>query len=98
MELLFVVILAAGIGAILRYVVPGRSSHGLLLLPAIAAAAAAIVWVALTWFGWAWDGGWIWAVSLTLGGVAALVSALVLPRQRAAADERLFQRLTSARA
>ncbi len=98
MELLFVLVLAAGIGAVLRYVLPRRSSHGMLLLPAIAAATAAIVWVALTWLGWAWDGGWIWVLSLTLGGVATLITGLVLPGRRAAADERLFQQLSNARA
>ena len=36
--------------------------------PPIGAGVAAVVWVALTWLGWAWDGGWIWVVSLVAGG------------------------------
>ncbi len=98
MELLFVVLIAAGIGAVLRYSLPRRQSYGMLIVPSIAGSVAAVVWVGLTWLGWAWDGGWIWVVALGAGGVAALVSALVIPRVRQAADERLLHELSGGRA
>ena len=52
MELLFVTVIGAGIGAIIRYALPKRGSYGALLLPAIGAAVTAAVWVALVWVGW----------------------------------------------
>lgn len=94
MELLFVTVIGAGIGLLLRYVVPGRHTYGILVLPALAAAVTALVWVALVWLGWTFDGTWIWVVSLLAGGIAALVTALVLRRARPRADERLMQQLS----
>lgn len=94
MELLFVIVIAAGIGGILRYLLPGRDVHGVLLLPALSAAVAAIVWVALLWAGLTFDGGWIWVASLVAGGLAAVITGLALPRRRSAADEELFVRLS----
>ena len=51
MELLFVTVIGAGIGLIVRYVLPSRGTYGVLLVPAISAAATAITWVALLWAG-----------------------------------------------
>lgn len=98
MELLFVFVIAASIGLALRYLVPQRGTSGALLLPAIAAATAAIVWVALLWFGWSFDGTWIWVASLAAGGIAALVVGLVLPRRRVEADAHLLSRLSGGKA
>jgi hypothetical protein len=98
MELLFVTVIAAGIGAIVRYAVPSRGAYGLFLLPALAAAVTAIVWVALVWSGFTFDGGWIWAISLVAGGLAALLTAVLLPRQRKTADARLLTQLSGGKA
>jgi hypothetical protein len=97
MELLFVLVIAAGIGAVLRYVLPSRGTYGLLLLPGIAASVTAIVWVSLLWLGWTFDGTWIWVASLGAAFVAALVAGIVLPRVRAAADERKLTELVGRR-
>lgn len=93
MELLFVVMGAILIGLVPRYLLPGRGTYGSALLPAISAAVAAIVWAALTWAGWAFDGGWIWWVSLGAGGLAALVAPLIIAPRRKHSDEALFDRL-----
>lgn len=98
MELVYVTVIAALIGAGLRYLLPGHRAYGLLLLPAVTAAVTATVWVGLVWLGFTFDGGWIWAISLASGVVAALVSALLLVRYRATADERLLHRLSGGRA
>lgn len=90
MELLFVCIAAAGLGAIARYALPGRGTHGPVLLPAISTAVAAVAWAILTWLGWPFDGGWIWAVTLALAAIAAVVAGVVIPRRRRAADARLL--------
>lgn len=99
MELLFVVLIAAGLGAIARYTIRGRETYGSILLPAISAAVSAIVWVALLWgLNWQFDGTWIWVASLIAGPVVALVLAVVLPRRRHEADRELLARLSGVKA
>jgi hypothetical protein len=96
MELLFVTLIAFCIGLLWRYVVPGRETYGVVLLPSIAAAVTAIVWEILTWVGWKFDGGWIWVASLAVGGIIPLVLALLLPRRRHTNDQELLVRLSRA--
>ncbi len=96
MELLFVVMLGAGIGAIPRYILPGRDTYGSALLPAAGAAASAAVWAALTWLGWPFDGGWIWWVSLGASGLVSLVIPLLIASRRKRRDEHLFEQLLRA--
>jgi hypothetical protein len=98
MELLFVILIAAGLGFIAHYTLPGRDTRGALLLGAASAGVAAVIWVSLLWLGFTFDGGWIWLISLVAGGVAALVLALVLPRRRHAADRALLTKLSGGRA
>ena len=97
MELLFVLVIAAGIGAVLRYVLPSRGTYGIFLLPAVAAAVTAVVWIGLLWLGWTFDGTWIWVASLGAGGAAALAVGIALPRLRAASDERKLSELAGRR-
>ncbi len=98
MELLFVTVIGASIGLIARYVFPQRGTYGLLLVPAIAAAATSIVWVALLWAGLTFDGGWIWVASISAAIAASLVTVLVLPRKRNESDARLLAQLSGAKA
>ncbi len=94
MEIVFVTVIGAAIGGLIRYLVPGRAWHGLALMPAVGAAATAVVWAVLVWVGLTFDGGWIWAISLVAGAVASVVTAVVLPRRREKADDALFETLT----
>ena len=94
MELLFATLGGAILGLAARYSVPRRHTHGVVLVPAVGAAASAVVWVALTWLGWAWDGGWIWVAALVAGGAAAELTALWDGRSRDRADAELFERLS----
>jgi len=98
MELLFVILIAAGLGFIAQYTIPGREQRGSLLLGAISAAVAAIAWEALLWLGFTFDGGFIWLISLVLGGLAAIVFAVVLPRRRRVNDRALLTKLSGGRA
>jgi hypothetical protein len=95
MELAYVTVIGAALGALARYTLPGRRSYGILLLPAIAAAVTAATWAGLVWLGWTFDGGWIWVVSLTAAAVASVVTALLIVRYRANADERLLHHLSA---
>ena len=98
MELLFVVLIAASFALAVRYLVRGRDTYGSILLPAIGAAAASIVWVALLWLGFTFDGGWIWLISLAVAPLTAMVFAIRLPKQRREADSRMLAELSGARA
>lgn len=98
MELLFVVLIAAGVGFILPFVLRGRETYGVVLPAAVAAAVASVVWVGLLWLGWTFDGGWIWAVSLVAGSLAALALALALPPRRRESDRALLTKLSGGRA
>jgi hypothetical protein len=93
MELLFATVIGAAISLGVRYVVPGRQWHGLLLVPTVGAAATAAIWVICVWLGLTFDGGWIWVIALVLGPLAGLGVAIALPKRREAADEALLARL-----
>ncbi|MRX45392.1 hypothetical protein [Agromyces kandeliae] len=93
MELLFITLGGAILGLAARYAVPRREFHGVVLVPAVGAAVAAVVWVALTWLGMAWDGGWIWVISLVASGAAAAGAAYLVGRRREEDDARTFARL-----
>ena len=96
MELLFVTLIAFCIGLLARYVMPGRDTYGVVLVPSIAAIVTAVVWVGLTWLGWKFDGGWIWVVSLGAAVVVSLVLVLSVPSLRRRQDEQLLQNLSRA--
>lgn len=98
MELLYVTVIGAFIGLALRYLLPGRDSYGLLLLPAVGAAATAAIWVALVWAGLTFDGGWIWVAALVGGGVISIVTILLVVRTRKVGDERRLHVLSGGRA
>jgi uncharacterized membrane protein YeaQ/YmgE (transglycosylase-associated protein family) len=98
MELVYVTVIGAAIGLFARYVLPGRRSYGLFLLPAAAAAVTATVWAGLVWAGWKFDGGWIWLVSLAAATVTSLLIPLLLPRYRENHDSRLMHHLSSGKA
>ncbi len=98
MELLFVTVLGASFGTIFRYALPKRGTYGVFLLPALGAATAAIVWVALLWMGLTFDGTWIWVVSLAASAIATLVTALLLPGKRLQEDADLFATLSRGKA
>lgn len=93
MELLFVTVIGTALSLGVRYLVAGRQSHGLLLVPLVGAAATAAVWVICVWIGLPFDGGWIWVIALVGGPLAALAIALLLPKRRDAADAALLERL-----
>ena len=97
MEIVFVTVIGASLGGLIRYVVPGRRAYGLALLPGVGAAVTALVWAILVWCGWAFDGGWIWTVSIGVGILADLAVAILLPRLRDAADARALHELSGGR-
>lgn len=96
MELLFVALFGALIGIAGRYGLPNRELHGSVLVPAIGVAAASIIWVALTWLGMPWDGGWIWTISIIATLAIVVIADLMVGRYRRASDEALLASLSNA--
>lgn len=94
MELLFVALGGAIFGIAARYALPNRDEYGVALVPAIGTAAAAVVWVALTWLGMAWDNGWIWLITLVAAAAVSVLAALTIGRSRAASDKQLLVKLS----
>ena len=93
MELLFVTVIGAAISLGVRYVVPERQAHGLLLVPLAGAAATAAIWAICVWIGLPFDGAWIWVIALVGGPLVAIALALTLPQRREKADVELLERL-----
>lgn len=98
MELLYVTVIGAFIGLALRYIMPGRDSYGLFLLPGVGAAATAAIWVGLVWAGLKFDGGWIWVAALVGAGLVSIVAILLIVRTRRIGDERRLHTLSGGRA
>jgi len=94
MELLFITLGGAIIGLIARYALPYRHAHGSVLVPAFGAGFAAALWVALTWAGLKWNGGWIWWITLIATAVVTVGIDLLLGAVRTRGDERRLHRLT----
>jgi len=93
MELLFVSLGGTLLGLAARYLLPGRTTMGSVLLPAIGTVAAAALWVGLTWLGWQWDAGAIWWVSLGGAAVVSVVASIAISRRRTQGDQRMRDRL-----
>lgn len=88
-------VLGAGIGLLLRYVIPGRETYGLLLLPALGACATAIAWVLMFVNSFSLGDPWIWLLSLVAAAVVCTIVPLVLRASRPRSDERRLERLLS---
>ncbi|MDO9396055.1 MAG: hypothetical protein Q7T71_05895 [Herbiconiux sp.] len=95
MELLFVTLGGVILGLGARYLLPHRERHGVVLIPAIGAAAAAVLWGILTWAGLPWDGGWIWVISLVLSGLTAIGADVLIGRRRVQHDDERLKLLLS---
>jgi uncharacterized membrane protein YeaQ/YmgE (transglycosylase-associated protein family) len=93
MELLFAVLGGILLGAVAHVVVPWRTTRGVLVGPVVGGIVAAVLWEALTWAGWRYDGTWIWVVALLGAGAVAIVVEVVLGRRRTAADAAQYERL-----
>lgn len=86
MELLYAEVVAVVLGLLVHAVLPRREQTGVLLLPAVAGVAGALVWVLLTWLGVAQDSPWIWLASLGAAVLSAAGLGVPLRRSRARAD------------
>ncbi|GAA4158330.1 hypothetical protein GCM10022286_11030 [Gryllotalpicola daejeonensis] len=94
MELMFIALAGLIIGAVGRYALPWRRTHGAALMPVVGGVAAMVLWVALTWAGLKWDGGVIWWIALIGTGVVVAVVDLLVGRLRTRSDAALLDSVT----
>ena len=88
MQLIYAGTLAILLGFLLHAVLPARDHSGVLLLPAVAGAACAVVWAALTWAGLPQGGAVMWSASLGCAVLSAAGLGVPLRRSRRAAEQR----------
>ena len=88
MQLIYAETVALVLGLAAHAVLPRRHLTGVVLLPAIAGAACAIVWVALTWAQVQQGGAAMWLASLLAAALSAVAIGVPLRAARDRADER----------
>ena len=93
MELVLIVTFAGLIGAALRYIIPGRDRHGMIVLPALQVSIASVLWTASVWLGLDPTSVWPWLVSLVLSTGATIAIGIYLPKRRDREDQELFESL-----
>lgn len=86
MQLLYAEVVALVLGLAVHAALPGREHTGALLAPAVAGAACAVVWVALTWLRIGQDSPLIWLASLGAAILSATGLLVLLRRSRARSD------------
>jgi hypothetical protein len=92
-QLIYAGTVAVVLGLALHAVLPRRGLTGVLLLPAVAGVACAIVWVALTWLRVEQGGAAMWLASLLAAIASAVVVGTAVRSSRHRRDE---QRLAEA--
>lgn len=77
------------IGTIVRYAIPGRVKHGLLLIPAFAIVFAMLVWEIAVWAGMPSDWNQLaWVILLVITSGATVWFTLWLTRRRSVDDDK----------
>jgi len=88
MYILLALIGACALGIAAHYLIGGRDLRGVALTPAIATAAAAVIYTGMQWAGVGEDSVWLWLASL-LGALVLAVAvtlAVVAARRRSDAE------------
>ncbi|WP_146080504.1 MULTISPECIES: hypothetical protein [unclassified Pseudoclavibacter] len=99
MELMFAGLAGILLGIAVQFAAPHRSTRGPVLLPALGGIVALVVWQALTWLQtsapWlAYDGGWIWVITLAVAAIATVSVGWSLSSRRQHDDDDLLHRLS----
>lgn len=87
MEIAFILIYGSLLGLMAPYLLSGKENFGVLLAPAIALIFGFATWTIMTWLGFKYNDGWIWAVTM-LGMPFAMIFGVRFVRSRRAAAEK----------
>lgn len=79
------------VGTIIRYAIPGRIKHGLMLVPAFAIVFALLVWEISVWAGLGGEFAQLaWLILLVITAGATVAFTLLLVRRRNHADDEML--------
>jgi uncharacterized membrane protein YeaQ/YmgE (transglycosylase-associated protein family) len=87
MQLIYAETVAVVLGLAAHAVLPKRGLTGVLLLPAVAGVACAIVWVGLTWARVPQGGPAMWLASLLAAALSAVVVGVAVRTTRDRRDQ-----------
>lgn len=93
MQILLGLILGAAIGLAAHFSLPHRHLRGAALAPLAGAAAAAVVWTALTWMGLGVDSPILWTVAVLAPAATAFALVPLVSRSRVTRDAADRERL-----
>lgn len=93
MEILLAFIIGAVIGTAAHFSVPARDSRGNVLLPVLGALSAGLVWMILTWAGFAVDNPLLWLAAFAVPAVVVFPTGAFLVRARREHDAQERARL-----
>lgn len=82
MLILLALLVAVVLGIAIHYGTPDPRGRGVVLVPAISTATAAVVWSAMTWMGFAESSFWIWLAALVIPIVITYPVALWIAASR----------------
>lgn len=86
MYILLALVGACALGIAAHFVLPGRELRGVVVTPAIATAAAAVLYTALQWAGVGEGDALLWLVSVLGAVVVAVVATLAIVASRRRSD------------
>jgi uncharacterized membrane protein YeaQ/YmgE (transglycosylase-associated protein family) len=86
MEFLFIVFYGAILGLVAPYVALGSDRYGILIPPAIGLVGGSVLWIALTWLGFAYTDGWIWSIVMVSMPVIMFFGSKAIESQREKLD------------
>ena len=86
MYILLALIAACALGIAVHYLVPRRNLRGVVMVPAVATAVAAVVYTLMQWMGVGQDSIWLWIASVGGGVVLSALVGIIVTAQRDRSD------------
>lgn len=86
MYILLALVAACALGIAAHFVIGGRELRGVAVTPAIATAAAAVIYTGMQWLGVGEDSVWLWLTSIIGSVVIAAGSTVAIVARRRRSD------------
>jgi hypothetical protein len=92
-QILLAFLIGGVLGLAVHFLARGASTRGVALGPVLGAFASGLVWMILTWAGFALDNPWLWASAFVAPIIVIYTVLVLLARGRSAHDARERARL-----